>query len=56
MDTRRSMITGRAGAYATGLALLLTLSLPLAIPSEAGAKARSSEALNTVRAHSPKKA
>ncbi|MCA3697735.1 TrbG/VirB9 family P-type conjugative transfer protein [Aquidulcibacter sp.] len=56
MDTRRSIITGRATAYATGLALLLSLSLPLAMPSNAGAKARSSEAQNTVRAHSPKKA
>jgi type IV secretion system protein TrbG len=56
MDTRRSIIGGRASAYATGFALLLTLSLPLAIPSEAGAKARSSEAHNTARAHSPKKA
>lgn len=56
MDTRRSIITGRVTAYATGLALLLTLSFPLAIPSDAGAKARSSEAYNNVRAHSPKKA
>ncbi len=56
MDTRRSMITGRATAYATGLALLLTLSLPLAIPSDAGAKVRSNEAHSTVRSHSPKKA
>jgi P-type conjugative transfer protein TrbG len=56
MDTRRSMITDRATAYAISLALLLTLSLPLAIPSEAGAKARSSEAHNNVRAHSPQKA
>jgi P-type conjugative transfer protein TrbG len=56
MDTRRSMITGRACAYATGFALLLTLSLPLAIPSDAGAKARPSEAHNHVRSHSPKKA
>jgi len=56
MDTRRSMITGRATAYATSLALLLTLSLPLAIPSDAGAKARSSEAHNNVRSHNPKKA
>ena len=56
MDTRRSMITGRATACATGLALLLTLSLPLAVPSEAGAKARSSEAHNTARSHVPKKA
>jgi type IV secretion system protein VirB9 len=50
------MITDRATAYAISLALLLTLSLPLAIPSEAGAKARSSEAYNNVRAHSPQKA
>ncbi len=56
MDTRRSMITGRATAYATCLALLLTLSLPLAMPSEADAKARSSEAHNTVRSNSSKKA
>jgi P-type conjugative transfer protein TrbG len=56
MDTRRSIITATATAYATGFALLLTLSLPLAMPSNAGAKARSSEAHNTVRAHSPKKA
>ena len=56
MDTRRSIIGGRATAYATSLALLMTLSLPLAIPSEAGAKARSSEAHNNVRSHSPKKA
>ncbi len=56
MDTRRSMITGRATAYATSLALLLTLSLPLAVPTDAGAKARTSEAHNQVRAHSPKKA
>ncbi|MCA3694788.1 TrbG/VirB9 family P-type conjugative transfer protein [Aquidulcibacter sp.] len=55
MDTRRSMITGSATAYATGLALLLTLSLPLAMPTDAGAKARSSEAHNHVRAHSLKK-
>ena len=56
MDTRRSMIAGRATAYATGFALLLTLSLPLALPSDAGAKARSSEAHNTVRSHRPQKA
>ena len=56
MDTRRSMITSRATAYTTAFALLLSLSLPLAIPSDAGAKARSSEAPSTVRAHSPKKA
>ena len=56
MDTRRSMIAGRATAYATGFALLLTLSLPLAMPSEAGAKARSSETHSNVRAHNPKKA
>jgi P-type conjugative transfer protein TrbG len=56
MDTRRSIIGGRATACATGLALLLTLSLPLAIPSDAGAKARSSEAHSTVRSHRPKKA
>ena len=56
MDTRRSIIGGRATAYAAGFALLLTLSLPLAIPSDAGAKARSSEAHNTVRSHRPQKA
>jgi len=56
MDTRRSIIGGRATAYVTGLALLLTLTLPLAIPSDAGAKARSSEAHNNVRSHNPKKA
>ncbi|OYU76232.1 MAG: hypothetical protein CFE32_11130, partial [Alphaproteobacteria bacterium PA3] len=50
------MITGRATAYATGFALLLTLSLPLAIPSDAGAKARPSEAHNNARAHNPQKA
>jgi len=56
MDTRRSIIGGTATAYAKGLALLLALSLPLAMPSEAGAKARSSEAHNNARSHSPKKA
>jgi P-type conjugative transfer protein TrbG len=56
MDTRRSIIMGRATAYATGLALLLTLSLPLAIPTDAGAKARSSEAHSNSRPHIATKA
>jgi type IV secretion system protein VirB9 len=56
MDTRRSIIGGRATAYATSIAMLMATTLPLAMPSFAGAKARSSEAHNSVRAHSPKKA
>lgn len=55
MDTRRS-IGGRAAAYATSIAVLMALSLPLALPSLAGAKARSNEAHGHVRAHSSKKA
>lgn len=55
MDTRRS-IGSRATACATGIAMLTAISMPLALPSSAGAKARPSEAHGHVRAHSSKKA
>ncbi len=56
MDTRRSIIRGRATACLAGLGLVAALCVALSVPDPAEAKARRGEAHSAPRSHSAHKA